>query len=370
MCYELEKTAFHKARPIVASCHLDPTIYAVIEGVKDGRIFADHPDNPQCVYIWTNTEWAYLVGEARSEAFYQSLHTLIIEELFPALDRDGRDFISNITYSSANRERLLILFARQRPLSPGVNIFTFNKTRFEAEKPGQAPLPVGFSLRQADRALMESLADQHMVEDFAFYWDSIEKYWTHGLGYCIMKDGQVVSLCNSDAYGNRAHRINIWTHGDYRGRDLARLVGAAFIKHCLAAGITPVYLCDEANVASRRLAERLGFDYVGNLYPVDVPLRPFPFYLGLGNHFCQTLQQYEQAAEFYETAFTIQEGSKENYYDTAVAYALAGNQEKAFQWLHQAIDLGWDDIEQLQNSEAFTPYKTTKAWQTIMSPRM
>jgi RimJ/RimL family protein N-acetyltransferase len=68
--------------------------------------------------------------------------------------------------------------------------------------------------------------------------------------------------------------IGYWIHQDHVGRGLATR-----LSRCLTTGafsldqITHVEIhCDQANAASRRVPERLGFDYVGDVVrPIEAP---------------------------------------------------------------------------------------------------
>jgi predicted GNAT family acetyltransferase len=53
--------------------------------------------------------------------------------------------------------------------------------------------------------------------------------------------------------------IVVETAAPYRGRGYAKTVVSAATEAVLGAGRIPVYSCDEHNVASRRVAEALGY---------------------------------------------------------------------------------------------------------------
>ncbi len=362
MSYELHRRDFGRILLLIAGCHFDPTVYAVIEGRKNGRIFTNSPDNPTAAFIWNNTEWAYLVGDVDNH-FYEWLFQRIRIDFLPRLTDIG--YLSIFTYSPSGRSRLLEICREQHPHSPAVNTFTFDAARFAQLQTRREPLPNAYEAALITPDILSLEENQHLQDDLAFYWDSINAFRQWGLGTCILHQGRIVSCCNSDAFGRDGHRINIWTARDHRRRGLAQHAGAAFVSHCLRQQQTPVYLCDEGNVASHRLAESLGFVYTGDLYTVDVPVRPFAFYKMLGSHFRDTLKQYNRAAHYFETALQIRSGDAALYYETAVSYALAQDEAKAYHYLHTAVIHGWHDWTAFEQEAAFRPYLHQPHWPAL-----
>lgn len=72
--------------------------------------------------------------------------------------------------------------------------------------------------------------------------------------------------------------------------------------------------------------------------------------------------RYQQAAECYDRAFTVQEGTPDDYYQAAVAWASAGDRDRATGYLQNAIDQGWQHSAALQGTEAFSPWRGTEPW--------
>lgn len=94
---------------------------------------------------------------------------------------------------------------------------------------------------------------------FTEYWDSVDCFLKSGIGFCILDEdiliSEVVSIFKSAQYAE----MDIATHINYRGKGLAIHIAEHFINTCLESNIEPRWDCDLKNVASMRLAERLGF---------------------------------------------------------------------------------------------------------------
>jgi RimJ/RimL family protein N-acetyltransferase len=88
-------------------------------------------------------------------------------------------------------------------------------------------------------------------------------------GYRLMDGDRPVAVCKSIGFeaGNE-FMVEVETfHKEDRGKGYATLVATALIDHALEHGLSPLWETTEDNVASRRLARRLGF-VEAEVYPV------------------------------------------------------------------------------------------------------
>ncbi|KAA3657065.1 MAG: GNAT family N-acetyltransferase [Chloroflexi bacterium] len=56
-------------------------------------------------------------------------------------------------------------------------------------------------------AILSHPKNQHLQDDFAFYWDNINAFWQWGLGTCVLHDDAMVSCFSSDAFGIGWQRV-------------------------------------------------------------------------------------------------------------------------------------------------------------------
>jgi hypothetical protein len=78
------------------------------------------------------------------------------------------------------------------------------------------------------------------------------------------------------------------------------------------------------------------------------------------------LHRYREAAEWYEKAFELGEAWAGAYYDTARAWALAGEGGPSFRNLYQAIAHGWTDVARLKEDEDFKVLHGTEDWEELL----
>lgn len=354
MLYELEPSQFSVTLPLFSPYLKDPLLHAVLENRRNGRVFVDDPVDAQVAFVWTNTECAYLVGVKGVEELGSALHQLLLDEIIPATEAAGRDFLSLFPFPNLISMELERVLGDLLPLRTPVNIYSFHPEAFSVRRAKSDSLPPGFRVAAIDEEILQDPDNAYLAGEIAFYWDSIHDFPSE-FGHCVLHDDQVVSWCYVQAVGARAQTIDIWTALDHRRKGLGTVAASAFIDHCLSEGHTPFWLNDAANVASRKLAERLGFDYQEDMYLVDIPFQPFDFYRGLATHFFLPNQEHEKAAEAFERAFSVREGEAEDYYNAAVAWASTGNVDRALANLGKAVELGWTDIESAENDQALAP---------------
>lgn len=122
-------------------------------------------------------------------------------------------------------------------------------------------LPEEYQIVTLDAALapkaMSDLNNEYLIENFKSPQDFEER----GIGFCILKDGQVVCAATSMAKSSTSIDIEIMTHKDFRRKGLATIAGAKLVLTCLEQDIEPVWLA--ANHESELLANKLGYERSG-----------------------------------------------------------------------------------------------------------
>jgi RimJ/RimL family protein N-acetyltransferase len=128
-------------------------------------------------------------------------------------------------------------------------------------------------MRKLDRELIPKTSKFNLDLDSRF-WSSIQDVEENGLGFCLLKDGELVSICYAAAISDGLAEVDVITDEAYRGQGLGSLVSRQFIRECLLRGITPTWDCFSYNTNSQRLAERLGFSELVRypFYSFNIPL--------------------------------------------------------------------------------------------------
>lgn len=127
-----------------------------------------------------------------------------------------------------------------------------------------------YTLKLMDEEIFSYCKKTRWCGDFVAQYTDWEQYQKLGLGAVILKDGVVVSGASSYSSYIGGIEIEIDTKKEYRRRGLGLVCGAGLVWECLDRGLYPSW--DAANIASVRLAEKLGYhlDYEYDAYEISI----------------------------------------------------------------------------------------------------
>jgi len=121
-----------------------------------------------------------------------------------------------------------------------------------------ARIPNGFVLRRIDEEIYDLVAKTPWATDFIGEFETKERYLSLGIGYVLLKDGEIAAGASSYTRYNEGIEIEIDTREDMRQMGLATVCGAALILDCLSRGLYPSW--DAHTKISLALAEKLGYE--------------------------------------------------------------------------------------------------------------
>jgi GNAT superfamily N-acetyltransferase len=125
--------------------------------------------------------------------------------------------------------------------------------------------PVSIFREEAVRQL--TLIDLELLESVpsesrASLWGSVQALLSGGVVACAIVSGQIVATALTAACSERYVDIGVYTRQDYRGRGLATATASIVTQRVQEAGQIPVWGAGEHNIASLRVARKLGFTEV------------------------------------------------------------------------------------------------------------
>jgi RimJ/RimL family protein N-acetyltransferase len=119
-------------------------------------------------------------------------------------------------------------------------------------------IPPKFELQKINRDNIRTV-DSTVHRTIDLHFGSINGLLKQGVGFCVVHRKRIVSLAYSAFPFIDEFEVQVDTVDNpyYRRKGLATAVSAALIEHALENDIVPHW--DAANLASRRLAEKLGY---------------------------------------------------------------------------------------------------------------
>ncbi|HYH84637.1 MAG TPA: GNAT family N-acetyltransferase [Pyrinomonadaceae bacterium] len=267
MSVELKSDEFARVLPLYrAAGACFPIISAVIQRRQRGQVFADRRESPASAFVVTNFGFALYLGDEGKVEFDEGLARLLAAgDAFrpsyllwyapPALWQAGLDALGSDLVR--RRERVRFEFREERA--------AWLSERVEC--------PDGFELKPLSAELIPK-TEKFGVKLDSRFWASAADFVENSLGVCLLKDGEVASLCYAAAVADGLAEVDVVTDAEFRGRGLASVVTRQFIKECLRRGVAPTWDCFEYNAGSMRLAEKTGFVESRRyaLYSFNVPI--------------------------------------------------------------------------------------------------
>ncbi len=241
MIFELDKTEFYKCEKLInAVGHLE--VKAVIEGNNPGRIFVDHIDSPKTGLIWLgNNDGFFFIGDEGNERFNNNINDFIEKVIFPEANKLGlKNFIAIGNHSRWDKTIERIFEHRHIQLSHQ-NVY---KLRGHYKDDIELSIKQGYDVFKIDEELYEN--KNNFIENIGFlnskilgFWSSPEKFFQKGIGYCIVYQNKIVSLCFSGFVAENAHGIDIETIEEHKGIKLGQNAARSVVKDCVSKGMIP-----------------------------------------------------------------------------------------------------------------------------------
>ncbi|MFQ6337518.1 GNAT family N-acetyltransferase [Bacillus sp. AF62] len=267
MICELSKNGFYRCNSLVNE-QGQLEVRAVIAGVNPGRIFVDNVSSPNSGLIWLgNNDGFFFIGDAENEEFNKELNRFINNVIVPEARKAGLDCFEGIGNHSKWNKTIERIFQHRNLKSWNQRVYTLRKKGYENHH--EPEIEQEYTVLKMSKALYENSNNAFKNIDFLQskileFWSSSDRFFNEGIGYCIVYDDVIVSVCFSGFVFENIHCIDIETIEGYQGRKLAQKIAHSFVKDCLENDIIPYWDCMELNKPSVAVVENVGFTNVFN----------------------------------------------------------------------------------------------------------
>ena len=216
-----------------------PVVMAIIEGNNPGKIWVDNVEHPSQSLVISSGSYSFISGDT-VQASEETLNILIANKPIKLIyDINNAPHFSLDSFEKINRIQ-----------------FYYPENSFAKCKQFMSQTPTGFEIRPIDNELFKK---SNWYNYLLLFYGSIENYVKNGFGYCLVKEGQIISEAHACYVGGGMVETGSVTHEDYRNNNLATIVRAHLINECLSRHLIPISSCDEANIGSARVSQKLGF---------------------------------------------------------------------------------------------------------------
>lgn len=270
MIYELDKTDFRKCKKL-----LNPNgqveAKAIIRGTNPGRIFVNNLDNPSAGLIWSgNNDGFFFIGDKPDSQFTDHINDFIDTVIKTDAKKADLNWFEGIGNHEGWDNSLNELFKHRETSSWKQIVYTLND-KYDFPMLPQL-IPRHYQLREITRSFYDN--NDYSIHNSRFLHSKIETFWSspsdffdNGIGYCILEDNKIVSICFTSFVYRNTHCIDIETLASHQNKQLAQFAAYAFVQRCIYENIVPYWDCMDSNTVSRKVAEKVGlsksFSYTG-----------------------------------------------------------------------------------------------------------
>ena len=274
MIHELDQNEFYKCETLLNDVgHLEAK--AVIEGNNPGRVFVDQLDAPKAGLIWLgNHDGFFFIGDEENDVFHHEINDFVDTKIIPEarqLNLTNFIVIGNHSRWDKTIEKLFTHRHMQK--------FNQNVYRLEHHKEHDEPsIKRDYHVIKISKDLFEN--QNNSIENIGFlhskiaeFWASPEDFFDKGIGYGVIYQNKIVSLCFSGFVAGNVHGLDMETIEEHQGNKLGQMAAASVVKECVSKGMIPYWDCEEANKPSNAIAKKIGlendFSYHVYIFPID-----------------------------------------------------------------------------------------------------
>lgn len=121
-------------------------------------------------------------------------------------------------------------------------------------------LPAGYEMKEIEGRILGEISGGIVP---SLFWKNADDFLMSGKGYCITCGHDIASWAFSAAVSSKEIDMGIETNPKYKQQGLGMIVAEKMIQYAVLQEKKPAWACHYKNVASKRLAEKLGFIKMG-----------------------------------------------------------------------------------------------------------
>jgi len=340
--HELTGAARTAARPLIEA--LPSPIYAlsIVDDRAHGRVFVDDSSHPAVALVWETTGNLFISSEITAKGLpaaeiVRGIQDLINNEFIPEARRDRSRPMCWIAYAPQSwGTQLPSMLKDLTPISDKRFCYRADGPDDEAIKrlTKLAKAPKGCEVRPVDREVLESqMANvNELLAEAKKMWGSADRFLSEGFGYCVTSEGAITSWSLSECPSAKRTSVGVETVEAFQGKGHGTAAAASTLLKCRRDGLVADWDLYVSNVASQKLAEKLGLTKVA-----EYPVRFFWFNrvdnMLINGNMALKRDRPEDAAEWFDKAF-----DEASFQDQAKGSWLLTSPERRAWWTNVAAD--------------------------------
>jgi RimJ/RimL family protein N-acetyltransferase len=366
MIIRIEPSEYEIARSVLQQLDIHLAVTALLEGTSPGEIFVDDPFKPKSVFAWTMRRF-FLAGQSDNHEFNIAVKALFQDRIYPqACEKELEGYTLFYTPHGWGKVIKDVILKDKNPIEDLRHYYALNLVGGN----WHMTAPEGFTMITVDEDLLakNDLANlEELVEEMQSERSSVEDFLEKSFGFCMIHGDELAAWCLSEYNSGERCEVGIQTRQEYQRRGLATTTATALAEHAQSLGITDIgWHCYAGNEASIATALKLGYKKVCE-YPTYWAMFVESINLAVNGNTFFNRQNYAEAIVWYLKSLENDEAPAWVFWNTACAYAHLDDKSASFEYLLQAVERGFSDIEFIRNSKHFTKWHHTQEWVDLIS---
>lgn len=205
-----------------------------------------------------------------------------------------------------------------------------------------------------------------LVEEMCSERESVETFLDQSFGIAAFHGNGLAGWCLSEYNFENRCEIGIATHTPFRRRGLARHMTLTFIELARQKGLdTVLWHCEKSNIASSKTALSAGFELVED-QPVLIQYIEPAIHLGVLGINRYKEEDFAEALTLFESALAMASPPGWVAWNGTLAAAHLGDLDRAFDLLDHAIELGFTNLDRLEDTTELAALLEDPRWQQLM----
>lgn len=254
--YELSKLNYNKIKSMIDRNISSNAFLSVIDGYSPGAVFVDDLENPITALIWSKGVAGFgVAGNRLSEYFTNNFLPFVDDYLIHFLREQGHTRFEVNCINEALNHSFTQLISVKNPDKWNQNLYAYDNSN-----QGYRKCKCDKKAYIVNRELLESRVNTDLIkETITQYWDSLDEFFLHGIGYCCLENNTAVSLSYTSFISDSFYEIGIETLECYRKKGYAYIASLSVLDAVISRGKVPFWECSADNIASAKTAEKHGF---------------------------------------------------------------------------------------------------------------
>ena len=239
---------------------------SVIEHCVPGKVYVDNYNDPKTFYVVHPYGMSLLYGETNNTEFNTWLFEYAINKNKVRKDHEWMQAFPNswdevlqdifegyLIHSDKNIENT------EQGI---VELNTRINFKFNLKKYSEFRKEIDCSSMQIVRIDEKIFREMKGSVVPSYFWENAETFVKRGVGFSLLHKSKLASTAYSSFIHDNMLELGIETVAAFRGKGLAQYTCLALIDYCIDNNYEPVWACRKENIASYKLALKLGFEAI------------------------------------------------------------------------------------------------------------